>query len=242
MVLERGQGRGAVATVRWDSLRLITPNWMTGCPASYSRTDPDGYMSVPELVIYLQGYAGSSRRRCATARPWSGSRRGGRFSRGHRPRTWVACNVVVATGTENRAYVPPVAGGISRGSPAYRQPFQGPHRIPDGGVLMVGSSATVSKSPTRSPNGAAGHPGGRPSHPDTPQLPGPRHRWWLHRAGSPATTDRSGARLTVARKAPSLQLSGRSGHRVSLEALAAGGVTLAGRLVAADGQAAEFVR
>src|SRR5215472_10319785 len=39
-----------------------------------------------------------------------------------------------------------------------------------------------------------------------------------------------------ARSAPSLQLTGRSDHQVSLDSLAARGVTLAGRLVAADGR------
>ena len=43
-----------------------------------------------------------------------------------------------------------------------------------------------------------------------------------------------------ARSTPSLQLSGRSAHPVGLDALAAGGVTLAGPLVAADGRRLSF--
>src|SRR5215469_1886214 len=43
-----------------------------------------------------------------------------------------------------------------------------------------------------------------------------------------------------ARSAPSLQLTGRSDHPVGLDALAARGVTLAGRLAAADGRRLSF--
>src|SRR5262249_57984144 len=43
-----------------------------------------------------------------------------------------------------------------------------------------------------------------------------------------------------ARSTPSLQLTGRMDHPVGLDALAARGVTLAGRLVAADGRRLGF--
>src|SRR5215510_8236291 len=52
VVVERGR------TARWESLRLITPNWMSRLPGwSYPGTDPDGYMAAPELVGYQEDYA-----------------------------------------------------------------------------------------------------------------------------------------------------------------------------------------
>src|SRR5262249_19251633 len=60
VVVERGRIAERWRTARWESLRLITPNWMSQLPAwSYPGTDPDGYLAAPELVSYLEGYAGS---------------------------------------------------------------------------------------------------------------------------------------------------------------------------------------
>src|SRR3984957_8550241 len=58
VVVERGRVGERWRTARWDSLRLIPPNSMSRLPGwSYPGPDPDGYMSAPELVSYLQGYA-----------------------------------------------------------------------------------------------------------------------------------------------------------------------------------------
>ena len=59
VVLERGEVAHSWRTQRWDSLRLLTPNWMTRLPGhAYSGADPDGYLAVPELVGLLGDYAG----------------------------------------------------------------------------------------------------------------------------------------------------------------------------------------
>ena len=48
VVLERGKVANAWRTERWDSLRLLTPNWMTRLPDySYRGDDPDGDASMP---------------------------------------------------------------------------------------------------------------------------------------------------------------------------------------------------
>ena len=60
VVVERGRVAERWRSARWDSLRLLTPNWMSRLPAwSYPGPDPDGYMAAPELASYLQDYAGS---------------------------------------------------------------------------------------------------------------------------------------------------------------------------------------
>lgn len=244
VVLERGRVAERWRTARWDSLRLITPNWMSRLPGwSYSGTDPDGYMAAPELVSYLQEYAGSFAapvHEGTTVERVEACAGGLRVVTGQR--TWLACNVVVATGTENRAYVPPVASGIDpRVHQLTASRYQGPHRIPDGGVLVVGASASgaqIADELRRS---------GRPvtlsvgRHARIPRCYRGRDiLWWMHRAGVLDHTIDQMRDARSARRAPSLQLSGRSGRRVSLEALAAGRVTLAGRLVAADGRRLSF--
>ncbi|HYX59600.1 MAG TPA: NAD(P)-binding domain-containing protein, partial [Streptosporangiaceae bacterium] len=60
VVVERGRIAERWRSARWDSLRLLTPSWMSRLPAwSYRGPDPDGYMAAPELVGYLEDYAGS---------------------------------------------------------------------------------------------------------------------------------------------------------------------------------------
>ena len=113
VVVERGRIAERWRSSRWDSLRLLTPNWMSRLPAwSYPGRDPDGYMTAPELAGYLEDYAGSFTapvRENTTVELVEASADG--LSVVTDQRTWLARNVVLATGTENQAYVPPAAGG-----------------------------------------------------------------------------------------------------------------------------------
>src|ERR1043165_505265 len=58
VILERGQVANSWRAQRWDSLRLLTPNWMTRLPGyAYGRDDPDGYLRATEVADLLDGYA-----------------------------------------------------------------------------------------------------------------------------------------------------------------------------------------
>ncbi len=58
VLLERGEVANSWQTERWDSLRLLTPNWQSRLPGfAYDGDDPDGYMSMGEVVSYLRRYA-----------------------------------------------------------------------------------------------------------------------------------------------------------------------------------------
>ena len=58
VLLERGEIGHSWRTERWDSLRLLTPNWQTRLPgAPYRGPDPDGFMTMPEVVGFLDDYA-----------------------------------------------------------------------------------------------------------------------------------------------------------------------------------------
>ena len=62
VVFERGEVANSWLTERWDSLRLLTPNWQTRLPGyAYTGDDPDGFMTMPEVVRFLQRYAKLSR-------------------------------------------------------------------------------------------------------------------------------------------------------------------------------------
>jgi putative flavoprotein involved in K+ transport len=243
VVVERGRVAERWRTARWDSLRLITPNWMSRLPGwSYPGPDPDGYMSAPELVSYLRGYADSGAapvRENTTVELVETCVTGLRVVTDQQ--TWLARNVVVATGTENRAFVPPVAGGLA---PRVHQltagRYRSPRHVPDGGVLVVGASASgvqIADELRRAGRTVIISVG---RHSRLPRrYRGHDIQWWLHRTGILDQTIDQMRDARSARRAPSLQLSGRR-HRVDLEALAAGGVILAGRLAAADGWSVAF--
>lgn len=61
VILERGRVVERWQSERWDSLRLLTPNWMSRLPGNYQykSDDPDGYMTVTETVHFFREYADS---------------------------------------------------------------------------------------------------------------------------------------------------------------------------------------
>lgn len=57
MVLERDRIGSSWAGL-WDSFQLNTPNWGLRLPGmSYDGDDPDDFMSLTEIVAYLERYA-----------------------------------------------------------------------------------------------------------------------------------------------------------------------------------------
>src|SRR4249919_423846 len=60
VLLEQGRLVESWRTRRWDSLRIIAPNWSLVMPGyTYDGPDPDGFMSRAEVVERLVGYANS---------------------------------------------------------------------------------------------------------------------------------------------------------------------------------------
>src|SRR5215468_7668976 len=54
VVLERGEVAHTWRTERWDSLRLLTPNWQSRLPGfAYTGDDPDGYRTIPEVIAFI---------------------------------------------------------------------------------------------------------------------------------------------------------------------------------------------
>ena len=57
VVLERGRV-GQTWRDRWDSFRLVTPNWSVRLPGHhYDGSEPDGFMARDEIVSYIERYA-----------------------------------------------------------------------------------------------------------------------------------------------------------------------------------------
>ena len=61
MVLERGEVANSWRRERWDSLRLLTPNWQSRLPGyRYDGRDPDGFMTMAEVVEFVSRFAAVS--------------------------------------------------------------------------------------------------------------------------------------------------------------------------------------
>ncbi len=145
VVLERAQVANSWTTERWDSLRLLTPNWMSRLPGyGYRGPDPDGYMTAGEVAAFLDTYRRSFdapvRTGVAVTRITSAA---GRHVVETTDGPWHARAVVMATGACSNPHVPAIAAEMPRHigqlTPiAYRNPDQ----IGDGDVLVVGASAS----------------------------------------------------------------------------------------------------
>ncbi|MGY1606252.1 MULTISPECIES: NAD(P)-binding domain-containing protein [unclassified Geodermatophilus] len=245
VVLDRGRTAERWRSERWDSLRLLTPNWMTRLPGyEYGGPDPDGYMTAAELAELLDRYATAFELPVVEDTPVlavEAADDGFRVVTGGD--TWRAANVVVATGACDVPAVPAVAAGLSRSvvqvpAAAYRNPGQ----LPPGGVLVVGASASglqIADELARAGREVVLATG---SHTRLPR----RYRgmdvlWWLEAVG---TLDRGVDEVPVrARREPSLQLVGRpDAADLDLGTVRAAGVRVAGRLTAADGAVVSFDR
>src|SRR5918992_2202122 len=61
VVLERGEVANSWRRERWDSLRLLTPNWQSQLPGHrYEGADPDGYMTMDEVIDFISRFASVS--------------------------------------------------------------------------------------------------------------------------------------------------------------------------------------
>ena len=60
VILERGRVGERWRSQRWDSLHLVTPNWMTRLPGyCYRGPDPEGYLPAAAFADLLDRYAAS---------------------------------------------------------------------------------------------------------------------------------------------------------------------------------------
>lgn len=242
VVLERGEVAHSWRTQRWDSLRLLTPNWMTRLPGwSYQGDDPDGFLSAGEVADLVSGYAAASAAPVLTGTTVTAVRPGGPgFEVVTDQGTWRARAVVLAAGT-TRSVAPPVArhlpdGVVSVPALGYRNPDQ----LPDGGVLVVGGSASgvqIAEELQRS---------GRPvtlavgEHVRAPRQYRDRDiLWWMDRVGILDERWDELDDVVRARHLPSLQLVG-GGRTLDLNALQDAGVRVAGRFAGVRDGHAQF--
>jgi putative flavoprotein involved in K+ transport len=242
-VLERGEVANSWRRERWDSLRLLTPNWQSRLPGlRYEGPDPDGYMTAGDVTEFIERFAKVSRAPVRTGVNVTSVRHTGDGYQVTTSRGEIhARTVVIASGACNQPAVPRFSDAVPA-SVEQLTPFgyRGPGQLPDGGVLVVGASATgvqLAAELRRS---------GRPvtlSVGEHVRLPrtyrGRDVLWWMDESGVWDQRYDEVEDLTRARRLPSPQLAGTPERTtLDLNALTSMGVELVGRWAAVrDGRA-----
>ena len=235
VLLERGEVAHSWRTERWDSLRLLTPNWQSRLPGfRYDGNDPDGYRTLPEIIDFIAGYAKAISAPVRTHTTVTSVRSADtgyvvRTNRGD----WRCRTVVLASGACNIARVPSLGARLPRSVASLTaQSYRNPPQLADGGVLVVGASSSgtqIANELQRSGRAVTLSVG---EHIRAPRVyRGKDLEWWMDAAGVLDERHDQVDDIARARRVPSLQLAGTPDRStLDLNALTDIGVTLVGRL------------
>jgi putative flavoprotein involved in K+ transport len=235
-VLERGEVANSWRRERWDSLRLLTPNWLSRLPGyPYNGGDPDGFMTMPQVAELIGNFAAAT---SAPVRTHTAVTSLQRIDGGYRLATdsgEIRCrSVMLASGAANIPHVPEVRRAVPEHIECVTAfDYRNPERLPPGGVLVVGASATgvqLAEEILRS---------GRPvtlavgEHVRLPRTYRGRDvLWWMDASGVWSQRYDEIDDLERARRLPSPQLIGTREHvTLDLNVLQAAGAEIVGRLV-----------
>jgi putative flavoprotein involved in K+ transport len=245
VVIEAGRIAETWRTRRWDSFRLITPNWAIELPGTaYAGDDPDGYMSLAELIAFFESWAASFNPPVIDSTHVSNLEAGTgegfvlTVGRGQvRART-----VVVASGGYQKAHRP--AGGDSLPTTLHQllaEDYGSPQALPPGNVLIVGSGQTGCQLAEEL------HDAGRKVLLACGRCPWVPRRvdgrdivWWFKESGyMDRTPDK--LRSPADRLVGNPQTTGHgNGHDLNFRTLHATGVELLGRFLGASGSNVYF--
>ena len=234
-MLDRGDVANSWRRERWDSLRLLTPNWQARLPGyRYDGPDPDGYMTTAEVIAFISRFAEVS---AAPVRTHTTVSAVTRVDDGYLVVTdqgELRCRtLVIASGACNLPSIPAVRQALPDSIESIAAShYKHPEQLPDGGVLVVGASATGLQLAQEI------HRSGRPvtlSVGEHVRLPrtyrGRDVLWWMEAAGIWDQRYDEIDELPRARKLPSPQLVGTPERAtLDLNTLSDAGIELVGRL------------
>jgi putative flavoprotein involved in K+ transport len=245
VVLERGQVANSWRHERWDSLRLLTPNWQSRLPGyKFSGADPDAYMSMPEVIGFIERY---SKVIDAPVRTGTTVTSVTACDSGYRVVTdwgqWQCRSLVIASGAHNIPLVPNASATVPASVRTLTaKDYRNPEQLDTRGVLIVGASATglqladeIQRS-GRQVTLAVGE------HIRMPRVyRGFDIQWWLDSIGVLDERYDEVEDLARARSVPSPQLIGTPERAtIDLNKLTQRGVEIVGRFMGVDAGKAVF--
>ncbi|MGI9400837.1 MAG: NAD(P)-binding domain-containing protein [Rhizobiaceae bacterium] len=243
VLLERGEVANSWRTERWDSLKLLTPNWQSRLPGyAYEGDNPDGYMDMQEVVSFLDNY---SARISAPVESHTNVLSVKQSEKGYTISTdrgmWSCDKLVLASGACNIASVPKFADDLPKEIKSITPlQYRNPDQLPDGGVLVVGASATglqLAKEIQASGRQVTICVG---EHVRVPRVYRGRDiKWWMDVAGVLDMDYHEVDDINRARRVPSLQLAGSEPREtMDLNSMDDAGIRKVGRLAGIrDGKA-----
>jgi len=242
LVLERGRIAERWRSERWDGLRFQFPNWSVRLPDfPFQPADPDGFATSGEIVEFLNAYAAfvAPPIRCGVEVKRLQRRDGEAFGLVAETSDGAieASNVVVATGPYQRPKVPLLLGDSSGIFQVHASRYQNSAQLPPGAVLVVGcgaSGAQIAEELLRSGRRVYLSVG---QHRRMPR----RYRgrdliWWLAAMG---LLQRPTEERGPDRSLP-LITGAFGGNTIDFRQFAAEGVTLLGRMEAANEGVIDF--
>lgn len=245
VLLERGEVANAWRTERWDSLRLLTPNWQSTLPGyRYEGSDPNGFMTMNDVTTFIDQYSRSISAPVITATTVTSVTK---TDRGYRVQTnrgvWTCQCVVLASGICNTSSIPTVAQQLPKTVHSVTPlSYRNPDQLAPGGVLVVGASATglqLAQEIQRSGRDVVLSAGEHVRMPRTYR--GHDIQWWMQHAGLLDQRIEHEADINRARRLPSPQLIGTPERRsLDLNELQSEGVTVTGRLAGISQGNAQF--
>ena len=236
VLLERGEVANSWRTERWDSLRLLTPNWQSRLPGfTYQGENPDGFRDMPEVIKFIDKYANFISAPVETStRVTSVSSSDSGYKILTNQGEWHCKALVIASGACNVAVVPTLAEAVpSKVNMLTPIEYKNPNQLADGGVMIVGASATgtqLSKEIQLSGRQVTLSVG---EHVRVPRVyRGYDIKWWMDSTGILDERYDDVDDINRARRVPSLQLTGSLDRgTLDLNTLTGIGVKLVGRMV-----------
>jgi putative flavoprotein involved in K+ transport len=239
VVLERGRIGFRWHDERWDSMTLLSPNWLNRLPGAPEPADPDGFMTRAAFAGLLEDYARSFGAPVLDATEVERVAPAGSGFRVHTSGgTWTAANVVVATGDCDVPRVPPQGRHLPAGvTSLHVRDYKQPGSIDEGSVLVVGSGPSgqqVARELRRAGRDVVLAAG---THGRVPRRYRGRDIWaWMDAVGMLDVSIDDVPDPVAARRTPSLALSGACGGvDLDLGLLRDEGVQITGRLLGFSG-------
>lgn len=235
VVLERGEVGNSWRKERWDSLRLLTPNWQSRLPGyAYRGDDPDGYMNAQQVARFLDAYAAFAEAPVEErTEVLSLSAHGNGYQVETTSGDWFCRTVVLATGACSIASVPGIAGDLPGDvNSLTTMDYRNPDKLEDGGALIVGASASGAQLAREIQETGRQVTLSTGEHVRLPRVYRGRDIcWWMDATGLMDTHYREVDDLKRARKVASLQLMGSDDRsNIDLNTLQEEGVRIVGRL------------
>ena len=245
IVLERGEVANSWRNERWDSLKLLTPNWQSRLPGfRYDGDCPDDFMNMSNVIEFICNYAKFTSAPVRTNTSVDSVRNtDGGYEVSTSSGALQCRSVVIASGACNVPLIPRVAEDLPdaiRTLTPHR--YRRPQDLEGGGVMVVGASATGLQLADEI------HRSGRPvtlavgEHVRMPRTYRGRDiQWWMDAAGILDERYDEVEDITRARRLPSPQLVGcRKRKALDLNAMTDMGVSVVGRLMGVRDGTAQF--